>query len=228
MAEILWHHRETRWQPRKQTSTCSIGSPQSTRHQEREIGARLTVVQAKGYSRAASRVSSGDFWIAPSPNIPTLETAYVYAGMVLVEGTNLSEGRGTTRPFRLIGAPWMDGEVVAREIEKLGLQGCRFRGAVFSPWFSKYHGEQCGAVELFITDHESFRSVTTAVALLEVVLRLYPDAFEISPDRFDRLAGTSSLREDLLAGKGHREIVAGWEKGLEAYRERRERFMIYR
>ena len=112
----------------------------------RQIGARLTVVQARGYSRAAARVSSGDLWIAPSPNIPTLETAYVYAGMVLVEGTNLSEGRGTTRPFRLIGAPWMDGDIVAREIDKLGLQGCRFRGAVFSPWFSKYHGEQCGAV----------------------------------------------------------------------------------
>jgi uncharacterized protein YbbC (DUF1343 family) len=196
-------------------------------NQERRIGARLSVVRMRGYTRAAYGLSPGDLWTAPSPNIPTLETAYAYAGMVLVEGTNLSEGRGTTRPFRLIGAPWMDGDRVAREIEKLGLDGARFRGAVFTPWFSKHEGKECGAVELFITDYQTFRAVTTAVALLEIVRRLYPDAFEIDAGRFDRLAGTSSLREALLEGKRYREIVAGWETDLEAYRRRREEFLLY-
>ncbi|HVR72999.1 MAG TPA: DUF1343 domain-containing protein [Planctomycetota bacterium] len=197
-------------------------------NEERGIGARLLVIQAEGWRRDALASGPGAVWIAPSPNIPDLDTAIAYAGTVLIEGTNLSEGRGTTRPFRLVGAPWCDGDRVASDLNARRLPGCLFRPVTFVPWDSKHDGEPCGGVELHITDRRAFRAVTAAVHLIETIRLLHPGKLEIRPATFDRLAGTSSLREARERGAPAEEIVEGWRQEVEGYLARRFRFLLYR
>lgn len=197
-------------------------------NEERRLDAKLQVVRMEGYRRDVPYENTGLIWISPSPNIPTLDAALAYAGMVLIEGTNVSEGRGTTRPFQLLGAPWVDGDGLSSRLNSLGLPGCRFRSVLFVPTTSKYKGEECGGVELHMTDRRAFEPVTAAVALLEAVRLLYPGKLEIRAEPFDRLAGTASLREALERGTPFREIVKSWQAELAAYRKRREKFLLYR
>ena len=194
---------------------------------ERQIGARLLVVAMQGYERSMAYSETDLPWIAPSPNIPICDTALLYAGMVLVEGTNLSEGRGTTRPFHLAGAPWIDGNRLARELNRADLEGVIFRGTYFTPTFSKYRGEACSGVEVHITDSRKIRPVATAVALLQAVRRLYPDQLAFHAKSFDRLAGGSRLRQAIENGTGLEEILDGWKRELERYLQRRRRFLLY-
>lgn len=196
-------------------------------NEEVQIDAKLKVIPMRNYSRSLLQQRIDLLWIAPSPNIPTADTALVYAGSVLIEGTNLSEGRGTTRPFHLIGAPWLNGELVTQRLAAFSLPGCRFRAAQFKPWMSKYKGEECGAVEIYVEDRTAFRPITAAVALLTVVRDLYPNQFQIDAQRFDRLAGNSRLRRDIEAGLTYDRIVAGWSAALEKYEQRRAKFLLY-
>jgi uncharacterized protein YbbC (DUF1343 family) len=183
----------------------------------------------EGYSRRHWYGDSGLVWVAPSPNIPDVETALVYAGMVLVEGVStLSEGRGTTRPFRLIGAPWLDGRRLAGKLNRLRLPGVLFRAAWFKPSASKFAGEECSGVEIHVTDTRSYRSVTAAVALICAVRKQHPAEFKFRERSFDRLAGTGALRKAIEAGRTHTEIVASWRKGLADFLERREPYLLYR
>jgi len=184
-------------------------------------------VKMRGYHRRMVYQETGLVWVAPSPNIPTVNTALVYAGTVLVEGTNLSEGRGTTRPFQLIGAPWIEGDRLAREMNRLGLEGVTFRRVSFTPHFSKYRSQVCSGVELHVHTHRRFEPVTVAVALLETVKRLYPEKLRFGEDTFDRLAGTSRLREALERSRPFREVVQSWQVDLEEYRERRKKYLLY-
>lgn len=196
---------------------------------ERGIEVALKVVPMEGYRRSDWLDSRAPLWIAPSPNIPDRETALVYAGMVLVEGTNLSEGRGTTRPFRLVGAPWIDDAPrLASELDALGLGGVRFRPAAFEPQYSKHASETCRGVRVHVIDRDAYRSVAVAVAVIASVRRLWPEAFRFRESAFDRLAGTSRLRESIEAGRSIREIESGWESDLAAYRERRAKHLLYR
>lgn len=206
----------------------TIGEFAQMVNEERHFGAALHVVRMENYRRDLPFDRAGLIWIAPSPNIPTLDAALAYAGMVLIEGTNLSEGRGTTRPFQLLGAPWIDGDVLASQLGLLGLSGCLFRPVRFVPTTSKHQGEECGGVELHITDRGAFEPVTAAVAFLETVKRLYPQKLELHAETFDRLAGTAGLRGALERGTLFHEIVKGWQPGIEAYRKRREKFFLYR
>ncbi len=200
---------------------------------EREIGAELTVVRMEGYRRDEWYEDTELPWIAPSPNIPTVETALVYAGTVLVEGVaTLSEGRGTTRPFRLIGAPWIDAYdlVTALGDARTGgapLRGVRFREAYFTPTFSKHEGELCAGVEIFVTDRDAYRPIETAIALIATVRKLWPEEFRWRERSFDLLAGTSALREAIEAGRSLDEIRAQWREALEEFAVRRARVLLY-
>lgn len=189
--------------------------------------ADLSVVPLEGWRREMRFDETGLPWVIPSPNMPTPDTAEVYPGQVLLEGTNLSEGRGTTRPFELCGAPWVDGYDLARALNKLNLGGVTFREAWFTPTFSKYQGEQCGGVQVHVTNRAAFRPVSVSLHILSVVRAMYPDKFEFLPDYFDKLLGTASVRKALEQGKPAAEILRGFEKPLEDFRALRKRFLLY-
>ncbi len=188
----------------------------------------LTVVPMEGWRRAQWFDETDAPWVLPSPNMPTLATATVYPGQVLLEGTNLSEGRGTTKPFELFGAPWIDGYVLARELNAIALPGVAWREAWFTPTFSKFAGQRCGGCQIHVTDREAFRSITATLAMLETVRRLYGTKLELHADYYDKVMGTSTVREAFERGEGFAEIVAGWGPGLEAFAKLREPYLLYR
>ena len=190
--------------------------------------AALTVVPMDGWRRGDWHDDTGLPWVLPSPNMPTPDTATVYPGQVLLEGTNLSEGRGTTKPFELFGAPWIDGYVLTRELNALRLAGVTLRETWFTPTFSKWAGERCGGCQLHVTDRETFRSVTVTLALLQVVRRLYGARLELHADYFDKVLGTSTVREAMARGEPFAKIAAGWDAGLAEFAQLRAAFLLYR
>jgi uncharacterized protein YbbC (DUF1343 family) len=156
--------------------------------------------------------------------------------MVLFEGTNVSEGRGTTRPFEIAGAPWIDGDRLAASMNGAGLPGVHFRPMFFQPTFQKHAGQTCGGCQLHLLDRNAFRPVLTALALLEELRRTAPDRFawreppyeyEYEKAPIDILYGSDALRRELEAGVGVREIAAGWEPGMAAFEPIRRRFLMY-
>ena len=189
--------------------------------------ARLAVVPMEGWRRRDWFDATALPWVLPSPNIPTPDTATVYPGQVLLEGTNLSEGRGTTKPFELFGAPWLDGYVLARELNALKLPGVFFREAWFTPTFSKFAGERCGGGQLHVTDRDTFRPVATTLALLQVVKKLSGAKLKLHADYFDKVMGTSTVREAFERGEPFGKIVATWEPGLAAFAQQRAPFLLY-
>jgi uncharacterized protein YbbC (DUF1343 family) len=200
------------------------------------IGAKLEVVAMRGWTRGQYFDETGLPWILPSPNIPTLESAIVYPGTVLFEGTNLSEGRGTTKPFELTGAPWVDPEREAATLNGLSLPGVHFRPAPFEPTFHKFAKVPCGGCQAHVTDRRRFRPVEAGVALLDVFRRAGgpdfawrepPYEYEHTIPPIDILYGSASLRERLEAGVGAREIAREWEPGIAAFEPSRSRFLLY-
>jgi uncharacterized protein YbbC (DUF1343 family) len=194
---------------------------------ERKLPVKLRVFSMEGYRSDLPYDCTGLVWVPPSPNIPTLDTVAVYPGMVLLEGTNLSEGRGTTRPFQLVGAPWVDPEATASRLQEMKLEGALFRPARFIPWDSKYDGEECGGVEIHVTDRRSLEAVRVAVSILAAVRDLHPGKLEFRAESFDRLAGTRSLREALERGDSARAILESWKPALDAYRMRSQKYLLY-
>ena len=189
--------------------------------------ANLTVVPMTGWRRAMWFDETGLPWVMPSPNMPTLETATVYPGQVLLEGTNVSEGRGTTRPFEICGAPWIDGYELARRLSALGLPGVRFREVWFSPTFSKFAGERCGGVELHVTNRLTYRPFATALHLITLARDTSGGRFEFHADYFDKVAGTSRVREMLEAGAPVEEILRASEQGLREFAALRRAYLLY-
>ena len=196
-------------------------------NQEGNLGCELRIVPMAGWSRSHWYDETGLVWIPPSPNMPTLTTATLYAGMCLLEGTNLSEGRGTTRPFELVGAPWLDATRLAAALSALGLDGVHFRVQSFTPTFSKFKGQVCQGVQIHIVDRDRFDPIACALHLLRLTLDLHPEEFKFHDQMFDLLAGQSGLRSDLLQGVEVEQTVASWLPGLEAFRERRSRHLLY-
>jgi uncharacterized protein YbbC (DUF1343 family) len=188
----------------------------------------LTVVAMEGWQRHAWFDDTTLPWVMPSPNLPTLDTAILYPGQVMLEGTNLSEGRGTTKPFELFGAPWIDGYVLARELNILALPGVAFREAWFTPTFSKFAGERCGGCQLHVIDRETFQPIRTTLALLQAVRRSHGPRFEFHADYFDSVMGTKAVREALERGESAEAIVARFEPGLREFTEQRASFLLYR
>jgi uncharacterized protein YbbC (DUF1343 family) len=203
---------------------------------ERGLSGPLEVIPCDGWRRDLDFDETGLPWVMPSPNMPTLDTAFVYPGQCLLEGTNLSEGRGTTRPFEMCGTPWIDARRLAGRLEGEALPGVRFRPAWFRPTFHKFAGQSCGGVQLHVTDRREFRPVLTSLALLAAVRALYPEHFawrtepyEFVADRLaiDLLFGSDRERRGLQAGIPARELAHVWEGEEAAFRERRQEFLLY-
>jgi uncharacterized protein YbbC (DUF1343 family) len=176
-------------------------------------------------------------WVMPSPNIPTLDTAIVYPGAVLFEGTLLSEGRGTTRPFELIGAPWIDGEPFADAMNARGLAGAIFRPVFFEPTFHKHAKVPCGGCQIHVTDRRAFRPLRAAVEMLDEFHREAPShtmwrdppyEYEHVKPPIDILYGSDRLRRGIDAGTPVATIVADWAREEEAFLETRESYLLYR
>jgi uncharacterized protein YbbC (DUF1343 family) len=200
------------------------------------INCELEVVPMRGWRRELYFDETDAPWVIPSPNIPTLDTAVVYPGAVLIEGTTVSEGRGTTRPFELIGAPYADAYQLAEHLNALKLSGVHFRPHSFLPTFQKHAGEICHGVQIHVLSREEFRPVITGVAVIKAVRDLYPDDFrwKESPyeyvfDRlpFDVIAGSARLREQIEGGAGVDEIAEGWRAGVAEFAERRKAYLLY-
>jgi uncharacterized protein YbbC (DUF1343 family) len=175
-------------------------------------------------------------WIMPSPNIPTLDSALVFPGAVLVEGTNLSEGRGTTRPFELIGAPWINGDRFASAMNRRELPGVRFRSVFFEPTFQKHAKLTCGGCQVHVLDRGAYQPVATGVALLEEFRRQDPGRFGWKPPPYeyeherlaiDLLYGSDDLRRGLEAGNSADRIAASWNKDVTEFLPIRQRYLLY-
>ena len=189
--------------------------------------AKLTVVPMEGWKREMWFDGTGLPWVIPSPNMPTLDTATVYPGLVALEGTNLSEGRGTTKPFEFFGAPWIDGFDLAKALNGLGLAGVRFREAWFTPSFSKFAGRLCGGCQIHVTDREAFRPFATALHIIKTVRDAHPGEFAFHADYFDKVMGTASVRAALEAGTPVAAILDGLAPGLEAFAALRKPYLLY-
>jgi len=200
------------------------------------IGADLDVIAMEGWHRDMYHDATRLPWVMTSPNIPTLDTAIVYPGTVLFEGTNLSEGRGTTRPFELVGAPWIAAERFADEMNRLEFPGVHFRPAVFEPTFHKHVHQSCGGCQIHVLDRERFRPAATGVALIAAFRQSDPERFawRAPPYEYEReqlpidiLAGSSDVREQIEEGIPAAEIARSWEAGVQAFMKIRERFLMY-
>jgi len=200
------------------------------------VGAALEVVEMEGWRREMYADATGLPWVMPSPNMPTLDTAIVYPGTVLFEGTMLSEARGTTRPFELVGAPWIEAERFGKEMNALGLPGAYLRPAVFEPTFQKHAKQTCGGCQIHVTDRLAFRPVLTGVALIQMFRNLNPQNFawrqppyEYEHDKLpiDILAGSAALREQIESNLGALDIAASWREEEEAFREIRRPYLLY-
>ncbi|KZE73993.1 hypothetical protein AV654_30960 [Paenibacillus elgii] len=194
----------------------------------------LQVVPLLGWRRDMEYPATGLPWIMPSPNIPTMDTVRVYAGNCLFEGTNVSEGRGTTRPFELLGAPWMDGRAVGEAVNRLGLSGVHAQPVHFTPTFSKYQGELCSGVQLFVTDPAAYRSVATALHLLHTVAVLYPAQFqwtlpfkEGQKPFIDYLSGSDLVRTSIHTETGLNRILSLWDAQAKAWNDARRPYLLY-
>jgi uncharacterized protein YbbC (DUF1343 family) len=200
------------------------------------IGADLEVVAMRGWRREMYHDIAGAPWVMPSPNMPTIDSAIVYPGTVLFEGTNVSEGRGTTRPFELLGAPWIAAERFAGALNQRALPGVFFRPIVFEPTFHKHAKQSCAGCQVHVLDRERFRPVLTAVLLTETFRAANPDAFawrqppyEYEHDKlpFDILAGTSETREQIESGVPAEAIARSWESAVSSFETVRRRFLLY-
>ena len=200
------------------------------------IGADLEVVEMTGWRREMYFEDTRLPWVMTSPNIPTVDTCVVYPGTVLFEGTNVSEARGTTRPFELAGAPWVVAERFADAMNRLELPGAFFRPAVFEPTFHKHAQASCGGCQIHVLDRATFRAVETGVALLgafrasgpaQFAWRDPPYEYEHTKLPIDILAGSSALREQIEAGQTARDIAQSWEREVADFEKLRKRFLLY-
>lgn len=187
----------------------------------------LTVIPLEGWRREMWYDQTALPWVFPSPNMPTLDTATVYPGQVLLEGTNLSEGRGTTKPFELFGAPWIDGYELAKKLNDLDLPGVRFREAWFAPTFSKFQGERCRGAQVHVIDRTVFRPFEATLHIIKTVRDLYPDKFQFHEEYFDLMMGTDKIRKALLRGESVPSIIHGLEKGLQEFDALRRPYLLY-
>src|SRR5258708_14696198 len=200
------------------------------------IGADLDVIPMAGWKRAMAFRETGLPWVFPSPNMPTLDTAWVYPGGCVIEGTQLSEGRGTTRPFELLGAPYIQPETLAEALNRAKLPGVIFRPCRFEPTFHKFQGESCGGVQVHVTDRAAFKPFFTYLVVIQYIRELYPKDFAWRPPPyeyeteklpFDILCGTDSERRAMESGASLRPLERSWEKGLDAFERQRKPFLLY-
>src|SRR5689334_16034194 len=201
-----------------------------------QIGCDLEVITMRGWKREYWHDDTDAPWVLPSPNMPTLDSATVFPGTVHFEGTQVSEGRGTTRPFELIGAPYIDADAYADKLNALNLPGVYFRSCGFQPTFQKHGGVSCGGVQIHVIDRDQFEPVFTGVAMVKLVHDMYPNEFhwKVPPyeyvydkNPFDVIAGTNKIREAFEQGVELDAIRESWERPLLEFKQLRESFLIY-
>ena len=194
------------------------------------VGCELTVLPVSGWERGMYFDDTDLLFVAPSPNMPTLDTVLLYTGTCLIEATNVSEGRGTTKPFELFGAPWIDGNRLADEVDRLRRSGERafdgvvFRACNFTPVFSKYAGELCGGAQIHISDREALDPFRLGLRLLELLRDMYPGKFAFLPKTVRYLLGTEAVMSDEFTADS---FIGSQAKALEAFGSARKNWMIY-
>jgi uncharacterized protein YbbC (DUF1343 family) len=200
------------------------------------IGCELEVITMDGWRREMWHEETGLPWVLPSPNIPTIDTCVVFPATVHLEGTELSEGRGTTMPFELNGAPYIDPYAWASALREYGFPGVAFREAYFRPTFSEFTGETCGGVHIHVTDRNAFTPVVLGIAMVKTARDMYPDHFlwrqndyeyEFGRNPFDIVCGTDKIRKALESGASVRDIEADWQDGLSEFVKVRKDFLLY-
>jgi uncharacterized protein YbbC (DUF1343 family) len=200
------------------------------------LNCELDVVPMNGWRREFWHDDTDAPWVLPSPNMPTLDSATVFPGAVHFEGTQVSEGRGTTRPFELIGAPYIDPDNYADQLNSLGLPGVFFRSCAFQPTFQKHAGVTCGGVQIHVTDRDVFEPVLAGIAMVKVIHDTHPNEFRwktppyeyvFDKNPFDVIAGTNKIREAFEQGIELDAIAESWNRPLLAFKQLREPFLIY-
>ena len=200
------------------------------------IGCDLTVVKMGGWSRELWGDQTGLSWILPSPNIPTVDSCIVFPATVHIEGTELSEGRGTTKPFELNGAPFIDPYSWVDALDAYGFEGVKFRHVFFRPTFQKCAGKTCSGVQIHVTDRDEFTPVIVGVAMIKTAYDLYTNKFEWKKDAyeyvfdknpFDVVCGTDKIRKAIESGTDLREIESSWKDGLTEFEDSRKPYLLY-
>ncbi|MBI2841003.1 MAG: DUF1343 domain-containing protein [Acidobacteria bacterium] len=214
----------------------TVGEIAKMMQSELSLDVDLTIVPLTGWRRRCWLDQTGLPWVLPSPNMPTLDTATVYPGMCLLEGTILSEGRGTTRPFEIFGAPWLDGRGFADFLGTCRLPGVVFRPLQFKPTFNKYAGDVCQGFQIHVTDRMRFKPYLTGLAIVQGGILLHrgrlawrqpPYEFETEKLPIDILLGSTAVRLRIERGDTVREIERGWSRELVSFGRRRARFLLY-
>jgi uncharacterized protein YbbC (DUF1343 family) len=205
-------------------------------NKERKIGADLEIIPMQGYKREYFFSDTGLPWVPPSPNMKTPATALVYPGQVLLEGTNISEGRGTARPFASFGAPFINPSLLKQKLEKRKLLGCRFREISFTPQLDKWQGELCRGLEIQVLDPRAYKPYYTTLAILREIIAAWPDKFSWLPPPYeyefkklpiDIIIGDEEIRTGLEDGWDLDEMEKSWQEGLEGFLGKRKQYLFY-
>jgi uncharacterized protein YbbC (DUF1343 family) len=200
----------------------------------KDLHPNLTVIKMKGWKRSSYLDDYSLPWIKPSPNIPDVATAIVYAGACFIEGTNVSEGRGTLHPFLTIGAPFINSKELIKGLEETGINGAKLLPIEFTPkdiagmsTDPKYKDELCNGISIKLTNRKKFNAVSFGIKLVYILHKLYPQNFKFRDSGFDRLLGDKSVREEILNGKKPDEIISSWQKELTRFKQIRKKYLLY-
>lgn len=199
---------------------------------EYKMNVNLTVVKMEGWRRTMWFDDTGLIWVPPSPNMPTLDTATVYPGTCLLEGTNVSEGRGTTKPFEMIGAPWINQTKLIEDLKARSLPGLLFRRTCFIPTFSKYAGKRCHGIQVHVVDREIYKPVEVGLHIIDAIYKHHSEFFEWRRTRdglyfFDLLMGSDKVRQKIEAQMPISEIIESWKEELSNFTVRRKEYLLY-
>ncbi|MFJ9385570.1 exo-beta-N-acetylmuramidase NamZ domain-containing protein [Peribacillus sp. NPDC101481] len=207
----------------------TVGELATLFNKEFNIGADLKVIKMKGWKRDMDYDDTGLPFVLPSPNMPAVSTTFVYPATGLIEGTNVSEGRGTTKPFELIGAPYINSDELAGKLNELRLPGVKFRAASFTPTFSKHAGKLSHGVEIYITDREEFKAVPTGLHIIKTIQDLYPDDFEfLAAKNFNLLIGNGWVMSRIEEGSSVNEIMKEYQVKQDAFKKVRKNYLLYK
>ncbi len=207
----------------------TVGELATLFNEEFKIGADLKVIKMKGWKRDMDYDDTGLPFVLPSPNMPTVSTTFVYPATGLIEGTNVSEGRGTTKPFELIGAPYINSDELAGKLNALRLPGVKFRAASFTPTFSKHAGKLSHGVEVYITDREEFKAVPTGLHIIKTIQDLYPGDFEfLAANNFNLLIGNGWVMSRIKEGSSVNEIMKEYQVKQDAFKKVRKNYLLYK
>jgi uncharacterized protein YbbC (DUF1343 family) len=193
---------------------------------ERQINARLQVVAMEGWERGDWYDSTGLDWINPSPNLRSLTEAALYPGVALVEGTNVSVGRGTDTPFELLGAPWIKGRALARYLNERSIAGVRFVPVTFTPAASTYAGQKCEGVNIVLLDRNTLDSPELGIELASALHKLYPQDYKM--DRMIEILANQAVYDAIAQGRDSRRIAQDWQEQLEKFQQLRQKYLIYK